>query len=52
MICQGRKQVTIMLINPNGEYKTLTCGYYIGIGIETGQIMDDDENEIKTGVQS
>ena len=50
MICQGRKQVSIMLRNPNEDYKTLKCGYYIGIGIEACQIMDDDETEIKTKV--
>jgi len=50
MICQGRKQVSIMLRNPNDEYKTLKCGYYIGIGIEACQIIDDDENEIKAKV--
>lgn len=50
MICQGRKQVSIMLRNPNDEYKTLKCGYYIGIGIEACQIMDDNETEIKTKV--
>jgi len=39
-----------MLRNPNDEYKTLKCGYYIGIGIEACQIIDDDENEIKAKV--
>jgi hypothetical protein len=28
----------------------LKCGYYIGRGIEAGQKMDNDENEIKTKV--
>jgi len=50
MLCQGRKQVAIMLKNPNEEYKTLKCGYCIGIGIEVDQTMDDDVEEIETRV--
>lgn len=46
MICQGKKQVPIVLKNLSNVYKTLRKGYPIGIGIEASETIEDDEEEM------